>query len=94
MLSGLDAAERERVAALRGEGRFFWLDVSLGETSRDDLVDALGIPERALRALASSGDASASGTFHADRESVVFALRSYIESEAPCRRGRVPTTTR
>ena len=83
MLSGLDAAERERVAALRGEGRFFWLDVSLSETSRDDLVDALGIPERALRALASSGDASASRTFHADRESVVFALRCYIESEAP-----------
>ena len=83
MLSGLDAAERERVAALRGEGRFFWLDVSLSETSRDDLVDALGIPERALRALASSGDASASRTFHADRESVVFALRCHIESDAP-----------
>ena len=85
MLYGLDAAERERVAALRGEGRFFWLDVSLSDTSRDDLVDALGVPERALRALASSGDASASRTFHADRESVVFALRCYIESEAPAK---------
>ena len=83
MLSGLDAAERERVAALRGEGRFFWLDVSLRETSPDDLVDALGVPERALRALASSDDASASRMFHADRESLVFALRCYIESEAP-----------
>ncbi len=91
MLFGLDAAGRERVAALRREGRFFWLDVSLRETSRDDLVDALGMPERALRALASSGDASTSRTFHADRESVVFALRCYVESEAPaeeatCRR--------
>jgi magnesium transporter len=83
VLSGLDAAERERVAALRGEGRFFWLDVSLGETSRDDLVDALGIPERALRALSSAGDASASRTFHADRESLVFALRCYVEPDAP-----------
>ena len=83
MLSGLAAAERERVAALRGEGRFFWLDVSLRETSPDDLVDALGIPERALRALASSDDASASRMFHADRESLVFALRCYVESEAP-----------
>ena len=83
MLSGLDAAERERVAALRGEGRFFWLDVSLSETSSDDLADALEIPERALRALASSSGASASRTFHADRESLVFALRCYIESEAP-----------
>lgn len=82
MLFGLDAAERERVAALREEGRFFWLDVSLGETSRDDLVDALGIPERALRAFASPADAPASRTFHADRESVVFALRCAIASEA------------
>ena len=49
VLYGLDAAERERVAALRAEGRFFWLDVSLSETSREDLVDALGIHERALR---------------------------------------------
>jgi magnesium transporter len=83
MLSGFDASERERVAALRREGRFFWLDVSLSETSRDDLVDALGIPERALQSLAASGDASASRTFHADRESLVFALRCYVESEAP-----------
>jgi magnesium transporter len=83
MLSGLAAAERERVAALRGEGRFFWVDVSLSETSQDDLVDALGVPERALRALASSDDASASRTFHADRESLVFALRCYFEPEAP-----------
>ena len=35
---------RERVAVLREQGRFFWLDVSLSETSRDDLVDALRIP--------------------------------------------------
>jgi magnesium transporter len=83
MLSGLDAAERERVAALRGEGRFFWLDISLSETSRDDLVDALGIPERVLQALALSGDASAARSFHADGESVVFALRCYVESGAP-----------
>jgi hypothetical protein len=43
VLYGLDAAERERVAELRAEGRFFWLDVSLSETSREDLVSALGI---------------------------------------------------
>jgi magnesium transporter len=83
VLSGLDAAERERVAALRGEGRFFWLDVSLGETSREEVVAALGVPERAVRALASSGDASASRTFHADRESLVFALRCYVGPDAP-----------
>ena len=83
MLSGLDAGVRERVAVLRGQGRFFWLDASLSETSRDDLVDALRVPERVLPALALSGDASASRSFHADGESVVFALRCYAESETP-----------
>ena len=81
VLYGLGAAERQRVAALRAEGRFFWLDVSLSETSRKELVDALGIPERALRALRSAGDAHASRAFHADGESVVFALRCYVERE-------------
>ena len=83
MLSGLDAGVRERVAVLREQGRFFWLDVSLSETSRDDLVDALRVPERVLPALALSGDASASRSFHADGESVVFTLRCYAESETP-----------
>ena len=81
LLYGLDAAERERVAALRAEGRFFWLDVSLSETSRGDLVDALGIPERAQGALRRTRDGSASRAFHADGESVVFALRCYVEIE-------------
>jgi magnesium transporter len=83
ILSGLGVAERERVAALRAEGRFFWLDVSLGVTSREDLVEALGIPEGALRALSSSGDTSTSRTVHTDRASLVFALRCYVESERP-----------
>lgn len=79
VLYGLDAAERERVAALRAEGRFFWLDVSFSETSRDDLVDALGVDERALGALRSTRDGSPSRAFHADGASVVFALRCYVE---------------
>jgi magnesium transporter len=83
MLSGLDATVRERVAVLREQGRFFWLDVSLSETSRDDLVDALRVPERALPALPTSDDAPASRTFHADGESVVFALRCYVETGVP-----------
>jgi Mg2+ and Co2+ transporter CorA len=81
VLYGLGAAERARVAALRRQGYFFWLDVSLSETSHEDLIDALGIPQRALRALPGSGDASASRRFHADGESVVFTLRCYLESE-------------
>jgi magnesium transporter len=81
VLYGLDAAERERVRSLRAEGRFFWLDVSLSETSREDLVDALGINERALSVLWSRRDGHASRAYHADGESVVFTLRCYAELE-------------
>jgi magnesium transporter len=81
VLYGLDTAERERVAALRAEGRFFWLDVSLSETSHEDLVDALGIHERVLGALRSTRDGYPSRAFYADGESVVFALRGYVELE-------------
>ena len=83
VLYGFDAEQRERVAALRAEGRFFWLDVSLSETSRDDLFDALAIPDGALRALPDSADASAPRRFHADGQAVVFALRCYVDSEPP-----------
>jgi magnesium transporter len=80
-LFGLDAGARERIAALRAEGRFFWIDVSRGETTHEDLVHALGIPERAGAALRSPRDGYASRAFHADGESVVFSLRCYVESE-------------
>jgi Mg2+ and Co2+ transporter CorA len=82
VLDTLDAAERERVAALRAEGRFFWLDISLSETSREDLVPALGIHERALSALRTAPDGYASRTFHADGEAVVFALCCYSVLDA------------
>jgi magnesium transporter len=83
VLYGFDAEQRERVASLRAEGRFVWLDVSLSETSRDDLFDALAIPDGARRALPDSADASASRRFHADGQAVVFALRCYVDSEPP-----------
>ena len=82
VLYGLAAAERERLTTLRAEGRFFWIDVSLSETSHEDLVEALGIPERALAALRGPRDGYASRAFHADGESVVFALRCYVASES------------
>ena len=80
VLTGLDAVERERVAALRAEGRFFWLDVSRGATSNDDLADALGIPAGAL-ALRRSSDGYTPRDLHADGQSVGFALRCYVERE-------------
>ena len=87
VLYGLDTAERERVAALRAERRFFWLDVSLSETSHEDLVDALGIHERVPGALRSTRDGYPSRAFHADEESVVFALRCYLELQPERRAG-------
>jgi magnesium transporter len=77
VLTGLAAGDRERVAALRAEGRFFWLDVSLSETSRDELVDTLGVPERALEGRS---------RVRADAQSVDFALRCYVPKERPADR--------
>ena len=85
IVEGLDRAMRDRIGALRKDGRFFWIDVSLSETSPDDLGEALDIPERALRALLGFGDEHPSShKFHADAERVVFAFSCYLESgEAP-----------
>ena len=82
VLYGLDGAARERVAALRAQGRFFWLDVSLRETTPDDLRDALGDPRAPRLALPRrSGDAYVTRNVVADGESVVFAFRCYVEPE-------------
>jgi magnesium transporter len=78
VLTGLAAGDRDRVAALRAEGRFFWLDVSLSETSRDELVDTLGVPERALEGRS---------RVRADAQSVDFALRCYVPRERPADSG-------
>ena len=79
VLHGLDPAGRERVAALRAEGRFFWLDVSFRETSSEDLVAALDPPEHALQA---TGNGRLSRTLRADGASLGFALRCYVEDAA------------
>jgi magnesium transporter len=82
VLSGLDGAQRARIADLRRHGRFFWLDLSLREAGRERLVEALGVPEAALVALPGYHDASASRRFHADGESLAFTLRCYVDSKA------------
>ena len=74
VLTGLDAGDRERIASLRAQKRFFWLDVSLSETSREELVDVLGVPERAARGPS---------RVHADGGSVDFVLRCYVSMERP-----------
>ena len=78
ILRGLD---RERVSALRAEGRFFWADVTVGERTRAELGEVLGIPEHALRPLLEFGpQAHRSSKFHVDGEHVVFLFSCFTES--------------
>jgi magnesium transporter len=80
ILYGLHGERRERVAALRKRGEFFWLDASLSETDLDDLVDALDIPERASQVLVGYGEAyDPSRKFHADGQHVIFVSTCYLE---------------
>jgi magnesium transporter len=83
IIQGLGPAEREEIAVLRKSERFFWIDLSVGE-SRDGLGEALGVPEPALRALFDFGESVAAvRKFHADGRQVVFALSCYLESSSP-----------
>jgi magnesium transporter len=80
ILYGLRGAQRERVAELREGERFFWLDVSLSDTSLDDLVKALDISERASQALASYAETDGpSREFSSDGHRLVFTTSCYIE---------------
>jgi magnesium transporter len=96
ILYGLRGAQRERIATLREGGHFFWLDVSLSETSFDDLADALDIPERASHALATYAETDTpSRKFHADGQHLVFTTSCYIErSEGPATQRMRPVEVR
>ncbi len=83
VLTGHGSGERARIAALRAQRSFFWLDVSLAEASREDLSEALALSPGVLRALPGSGDETGSRTVHAEGGSVVFTLRCYADVGAP-----------
>ena len=84
VLTGLGSGERARIAALRAQRSFFWLDVSLVQVSDDDLSRALALPPGALRALpGSGGDTAGSRTVHAEGGCVAFTLRCYVDVKAP-----------
>jgi hypothetical protein len=68
IIEGLGRSERERIGALREGGRFFWIDLAVDDTSRDELGAALGISEPALERLFEFGSGvAASRSFYADR---------------------------
>jgi magnesium transporter len=80
IVDGLDGAARARIEELRKAGRFFWLDVSLGETSPGALAAALAIPEHALQTLTTFGqDDPLARRFTADGKHVAFSIDCYLE---------------
>jgi magnesium transporter len=83
VIHGLDATQRERIAALREQGRFFWLDASLGETRREELEGLLGPAGGALRVLSAPGDHRGSRALHVDGDSIGFSLRCFVAAGPP-----------
>jgi magnesium transporter len=81
IIKGLGPHERERIRALRTREAFFWIDVSLSQTSRDDLTEALGVPGKALDLLLDFGaDSASTRRFHADGRHVVFSFWCFLET--------------
>jgi Mg2+ and Co2+ transporter CorA len=88
IFEGLDGDQRDRIAALRKVGRFFWIDTPLSDATADDLGDVLGVPKDALQALLSFGeDLGSSRKFYADGKYLGFAVSCYLESAQPADEG-------
>jgi magnesium transporter len=82
IVEGLGAVERERIAALRRDGHFFWADVCVDEHGAEEIGEALGVPSHALGPLLSFGHVGRpSDKFHADTDHVVFPFHCYLGAE-------------
>ena len=79
----LRGLEGRRAAALRAEGHFFWADVRAGEHTRENLLEALAVPDDALGPLLEFDPrVSRSRKFHVDADHVVFLFSCLVEGEA------------
>jgi magnesium transporter len=82
IVEALGGSERERIASLREQGRFFWIDLCVDDLPRAELDEALGIGAHALRPLLEfERGGPPSRRFHADGQHVVFPFHCYLESE-------------
>jgi magnesium transporter len=82
IIEGLGGSERERIAALREGGRFFWIDLCVAELPREVLDEALDIPPHAMRPLLEfERGGPPSRRFHADGQHVVFPFHCYLETD-------------
>src|SRR4051794_9503206 len=81
IVEGLGGTSHERIAELRASGRFFWADVALGDTTREQLAEVFGIAEHALVPLLDFRDEiPPSRKFHADGEHVYFSFSCFLET--------------
>ncbi len=80
IVEGLGAAERGRIASLREAGTFFWIDVALADTNRDEIRSALGLADHAAGPLLDFGeDDPPSRKFHVNDDHVVFPFSCFID---------------
>jgi magnesium transporter len=78
IVEGLGGSERERIATLRRQGRFLWVDLCTEDLSPEVLGEALDIPPHAMRPLLDfERGGLASRRFHADGQHVVFPFHCY-----------------
>jgi len=81
IITRLGPDERERISALRAQETFFWIDLSVSETTGDDLAEALSPPEKAQRLLLDFGaDSSSTRRFFSDGRHVVFSFWCFLET--------------
>jgi magnesium transporter len=86
VVEGLAGPQRARITALRERSRFFWVDVSAGESSRDDVRGALGIDGPALDVVLDFGEATPpSRKLHVDGRQVVFAFSCFLPTAVDVR---------
>src|SRR4051812_17650891 len=91
IVEGLGASERERIARLRAEGRFFWIDLCADEVAAEELEALLDVPQDSRRPLLDfERGERPSRRFTASRRQVVFPFQCYVEGEA-ADEGEAPT---
>ena len=82
ILEGMGGEQRKRIAELRAQGHFFWIDVSIDDGADRDLAAALDIPQVALRPLLDfERGERPSRRFSATSTQVVFPFHCYLESD-------------
>lgn len=82
IIEGLGGSERERIATLREQGHFFWIDLCAADWPAEELGEALDIPPHARRPLLDfEPGRPPSRRFHADGQHVVFPFHCYLEAD-------------